>query len=76
MEDKLVALEFSGTETEANIARGFLEANGITVYVFDNDPAHYCSFRTGTNRDFAIRLMVNSADLEKAQKLLKGDMEK
>lgn len=73
MEDKLVVLEFFCNETEANVAKGFLEANDITAYVFDNDPARRFSLHTGANLDFAVRLMVNSSDLEEARNLLKNN---
>jgi len=72
MEDSLVALEFFSTETEAAVVKGFLEANDITAYIFDNDPAHRFSFRVGTNLDFTIRLMVNSSVLNEARELLRG----
>ena len=71
MKDKLVALEFFSTETEAAVAKGFLETNGITAYIFDNDPAGRLSFRIGTNLDFTIRLMVDSSDLNDARELLR-----
>ena len=70
MEDKPVILEFFSDETEAAVAKGFLEVNGITAYIFDNDPARRFSLRGGTNLDFGIRLMVNSTDLCEAQKLI------
>lgn len=71
MEDKLVVLEFFSEETEAAVAKGLLEVNGISAYVFDNDPAHRLSLHVGTNLDFGVRLMISSSDLQEAQKLLK-----
>lgn len=65
-----MVLECFSTETEAAVARSFLEANSIIAYIFDNDPAHRFSLRIGTNLDFTIRLMVNSSDLNDARKLL------
>ena len=76
MEDKLVALEFFSDETEATVAKGFLEANGITAYIVDNDPGCIRSLHTGANVNFAVRLMVGSSDLKKAQKLLRRKKDK
>ena len=70
MKDKLIVLEIFPNETEANIAKSFLEANGITTCVFDNDPACQLSLHAGTNLDFTVKLMVNSSDFQGAKKLL------
>ena len=70
MKDKLIVLEIFPNETEANVAKGFLEANGITTCVFDNDPACQLSLHAGTNLDFTVKLMVNSSDFQEAKKLL------
>ena len=71
MENKLVALEFFSTEAEASIAKGFLEANGITAYIFDSDPGLIRSLHLDSNVNFLIRLMVESSVLNEAQELLK-----
>ena len=68
--DKLIVLEIFSNEIDANVAKGFLEANGITTRVFDNDPACQLSLHAGTNLDFTVKLMVNSSDFQEAQKLL------
>jgi hypothetical protein len=70
MKDRLIVLEIFSNEIDANVTRCFLETNGITAYVFDNDPAHRFSLHAGTNLDFAVKLMVNSSDFQEAQKLL------
>lgn len=72
MAEKLVLLEEFSNETEAAVAKGFLEVNGISAHVFDNDPARRLSLRMGTNLDFGIRLMVSSSDLQEARELLKS----
>lgn len=72
MEEGLVVLEFFADATQATIARGFLEANGIVVYLFDSDPAGQLSLHQGTNPDFAVRLMVDPSDIQDAKELLEG----
>ena len=66
-----MVLELFPGETEAAIAKGFLEANGINVYIFNSDPAGRVSIQVGTNLDFATRLMVASSDFNDARELLK-----
>ena len=65
-----MVLELFSHETETAVAQSFLEANGITAYIFDNDPARRFSLRRGTNLDFAVRLMVSSSDFQEARELL------
>jgi len=69
MKDKLVILEIFSNEAEALVARSFLEASGITCYIFKDDPAGYISFRI-INPSFGTRLMVKSSEREEAHRLL------
>ena len=66
MEGKLVVLEFFSNETEAAIARGFLEANGINAYIFNNSPDYQRMSEHGPvrcSRRKEIRLYKDTAVL-------------
>jgi hypothetical protein len=69
LKGELVVLEIFSNEAEALVARSFLEANGVTSYIFRDDPAGYFSLRV-SNPSFGTRLMVRSSEMEEARKLL------
>jgi len=69
LNEELTLLEIFSNEAEALVARSFLEASGITCYIFKDDPAGYISFRI-INPSFGTRLMVKSSEMEEARKLL------
>ena len=66
-------LKLFSDETEAAVAKGFLEANDITACIVDSDPGCIRSLHIGVNVNFPVRLMVNTSDLKKAQELLRRE---
>ena len=72
MEDELVLLQEFFNETEAHIARGFLESCGITSYVLGGGH-HLRRYVIGADieRRARTKLMVRSSDLKEARELLK-----
>ncbi|MFH2069560.1 MAG: hypothetical protein ABII89_08910 [Candidatus Omnitrophota bacterium] len=72
MENELVVLQEFSNETEAHIARGFLESCGIPSYVFGRG-LHLRRYVIGADveRRARTKLMVRLPDLQKARELLK-----
>ena len=71
MEDELVVLQEFSNETEAHIARGFLESCGIPSYVLSGG-LHLRRYVIGADveRRARTKLMVLSSDLKEARELL------
>jgi len=67
LNEELTLLEIFSNEAEALVARSFLEASGITCYIFRDVPAGL--FSKG-NPSFGTRLMVKSSEREEAHRLL------
>jgi len=68
MEDELVTVEKFNSESLADVARSFLEANGIPSFISRDDCG---GMRPWMSLVFPIRLMVRSSDLKEARELLK-----
>lgn len=73
MEDNLAAVEKFTSESRANVAKSFLEANGIPAFLSKDDCG---GMRPWMSLAFPIRLMVNLFDLQEAQELLKDNSRK
>ena len=67
MKDELVVLEIFSNEAEALVVKSFLEASGVTSFIFRDVPA---GSPLKVNLFFGTRLMVKSSEMEEARKLL------
>ena len=74
MEDELVVVEKFNSGSLADVAKSFLEANGIPSFISKDDCG---GMRPWMSLAFPIRLMVRSSDFKEARELLdaslKGD---
>ncbi len=65
--DKLVCVKVFELRMEAEMAQGFLDANGIKAHVYTDDAGGTMPILTG-----GARLMVQQADFVEAEKLLEA----
>ncbi len=69
---ELVCIQTYNNRESAELAKGALEANGITAIIFADDCGGiYPQFQLIKG----VKLMVNEEDVEKAQKILEGSDE-
>jgi hypothetical protein len=68
MEDEFVVVEKFTSESLADVAKSFLEANGIPAFILTDDCG---GMRPWMSLVFPIKLMVNSSDLHEARELLR-----
>lgn len=69
MSNETVILKVFVTEMDAVMARDVLQDEGVTAYVFKDDGGGMEPHLQRTN---GVRLMVNGADTERANRILKN----
>lgn len=70
MPNKLVAVSSYSSRIEAEIAKGFLESNGIKAVVSADDAGGARPFPL--SYEFGVELKVGTKDLNRAKKILKA----
>jgi hypothetical protein len=67
MREETIILKVFVTEMDANMAQDILQDDGITAFVFKDDAGGMEPHLQRTN---GVRLVVNRADADRAQKIL------